>query len=506
MPLLTLAQATATPGVPYEVIDANSKNYFHHGDEILSVKIHGKTVSLQKFNVKTLKQLKRKDIENMPPGFDFEIVEEMGGRYYFFYKLWNKAEKRLEFYNREISFANCDFAGKEKMMLAVNGKTSNVNFQFSYGKTKMLLTYRNDEDRVRNDSRNYEEYGVHVFDENLSPVSGNMVSMPYSEKKMDLIDYTVDGDGNSYILTTVFDDNSSHEKKDREGNANYHIELFKLKVNSTKFEITTIGLTDNFINKLWIYESPSGEMLCTGFYNNSPQLASADGIMMFKLTKDLKITDMKTFEIPVDVLNMYVSEKTQKRNKKKDDMGDAEFDNLVFRRLVVGEDGSFLLIGEQYYYVTRTYTDGQGHTRTTTTYYYNDMLVAKIDAKGNMAWIKKLPKRQTASSRGGVGFAYMFMNDSHYLVFQDNKKNKYLNENHKPEIFSDGADGVLTAFRVNDGNGEMSRISILECDDFQGMELHQLNMGRILKVSEDEFVFEAYKKKKEDILVKVKMK
>ena len=54
---------------------------------------------------------------------------------------------------------------------------------------------------------------MYVFEKNMAQVWNKEVKMPYTEKKMNNLDYSVDSEGNGYMLTTVYDDNSTSDIK-----------------------------------------------------------------------------------------------------------------------------------------------------------------------------------------------------------------------------------------------------------------------------------------------------
>jgi len=88
----------------------------------------------------------------------------------------------------------------------------------------------------------------------------------------------------------------------------------------------------------------------------------------------------------------------------------------------------------------------------------------------------------------------------------DNVKNLTLTSTDVPEYHVDGAGGFLTAYKVNYTNGDVKKTSILNSVDVKGMKIHQFSTDRISSNVNDEFIFEVYKKQKEDILIKVKLK
>ncbi len=105
-----------------------------------------------------------------------------------------------------------------------------------------------------------------------------------------------------------------------------------------------------------------------------------------------------------------------------------------------------------------------------------------------------------------MGYQYLYGDNSHYLIFLDNENNKDLLENQAPKQHVDGKGGFLTAYKLDDADGKFKRISILNMRDVKGTEIFQFNTERILQTGSNEFVFESYKKNKEDLMIKVKFK
>ena len=52
---------------------------------------------------------------------------------------------------------------------------------------------------------------------------------------------------------------------------------------------------------------------------------------------------------------------------------------------------------------------------------------------------------------------------------------------------------------------DIKKISLLDTRDVKGMKIYQFSTERISSNSNDEFIFEVYKKQKEDMLIKVKL-
>jgi hypothetical protein len=521
-PFLAISQANVTVGTPYKVIDARTKDYFSKGSEILTVKIDGRKIYIQKLNAENLTFIKQTESEDMPDHYVLENLSILGNKLYMFYSLWDKPNETEQLFAREIDFEKGEFKSTGKNLIKVHGRiTGNLtsmggmynfgiadkfSFNMSHDSSKMLVQYRL-KPEIKNDDKSYDIIGLSVFDKDLNTIWSKEVKMPYTEKKMNNIDYSVDSKGNPYILTTVYDDNTTDIKKGKDDKANYHIELLRINRNSNVIDITPISIKDKFINKIWLYEGAGNYMICAGYYNNGKDLSAADGVILLKVGSDGKTYDISSYEIPLEILNQYVSLRTQKKNEKADDNDKAQFAELELRELHIEKDGSILLIGEQHFITSRTYYSSSGGSRTVYYYHYNDLLITKIDASGKLAWMKKIPKRQVGmNGRGGMGYKYISDRDNHYFVFLDNEKNLNLSVDNAPASHSDGAGGFLTAYKLADSNGAMSKYSIFNTRDVQGIEIFQFTTSRIMPLSPGLFTVEAYKKKKEDILIKVLLK
>jgi hypothetical protein len=518
-----------TVSAPYKVFDADNKLYFYRDGEIMTVKIDKKEILIQKMSSAGAKPsfISEKLYESktlFPKHYQLEEVTEFGDKYYFFYSSWDGDNDKEQLFYREIDFKTGEFVGENKLMFQVDGKIAGspsalmfigfapgislgvqdkFDFLISADKQKMLIDYRK-KPLVKSDKKSYDIIGVNAFDSNLNLVWNNELTMPYTERRMDLLDYSIDKESNAYILAKVYHDDSNDDKKRRKDTqANYHVELFRIKAGSNKIEIAKVELKDKFINRLWLYENPVKDyMVCAGFYNKGKDSDNVDGIMVFKVKKDGSIYDTTSIPIPLEILNEHVKNRTKKKNAKaEEEDGGAEFQNLVLDKLQINEDGSLILLGEQYFSQIH-YTQKSSYV----SYHYYDILVTKIDASGQLAWMKKLPKRQIGMrGQGGMSYKHFFANNNHYVVYLDNVKNFNLPVDETPAQHSDGQGGYFTSYKINDATGEAVSSSIFNVRDMEDMTIYQFSVNRILKTGEDEFALEVYKKKKEDVLIKIKM-
>ena len=524
---------------PYKVFDAKQKIYFSQNNQSITIKFDEKKVLIQKFDNEKPSFKKEKLYEKFfPKNYRVEDVLELNSKYYVLYSSWNGDDDKEQLFSVEIDFEKGEFL-TPKLIISIDGKiTGKKSFSFfgggiydmmdgtqdkfdflvSHDKKKMLVQYRK-KPEVKNDKKSYDIIGLVAFDDDMTQISEKELKMPYTERKMDNLDYQLDNEGNLYLLAKVFHDDSNDDKKrSKDETANYHIELFFIKSGTNEIKISKFENKNKFITKLWLFDSPQNFLVCGGFFNNGKdnsgffsresELDDSDGVLAFKIDKQGNIYDAVSHEIPAEIINQYESAKTKKKNDKKEKKGNVpKIANLVLDHIIVNQDGSLVLIGEQYFVVTHTSMGANGSMSTRTTYSYLDILATKIGVSGELMWMKKIPKSQYGTrGQGGMSYKYFSANNQHYLIFLDNVKNIDLPIDKTPAQHTDGQGGYLTAVKIADSDGTISKSSILNGRDIEDFKMHQFSVDRVFKTSENTFMLEVYKKKKEDVMIKVEMK
>ncbi len=505
LPLIISAQTESSYDIskPYKVYDAFNKHYFYNDGEVMAVKVTRKLTTIQKFNSENMNLLSVNEYKDALGGRSYEGILEVGENYYLMLSSYDKKAKRRSLYYKIIDFGTGTIASQEYELVKSVNSMHGFSFLRSSDESRVMVLY-NTPPLVRNDAKNNAIHGMYVFDSGLERISGQEIKMPYTEKQQINKDYIVDNKGNIYILAKVFKDVSRDNEKRGEDNPNYRMEVLKLGVDQEDFDIIPIDLEDKFITSIWLYESNKGYLFCTGYYSDNRDRYDANGVFLFKISNDGEVMDKAHYEIPMEIINQNASGRTLKKNKKDEKKDKADLEDLEMRNLRVQKDGSIVLVGEQHYVRVYTTTDSKGNTRTRYVYYYNDILVTKISPAGELEWMKKLPKRQKGGNGiGGMSFKYFNSGEKHYFVFMDHEENKNIIDKGVPVYHTSGAGGFLTSYVINDSDGSVSKNSIFDSRNANGIKLYQFNIGRILPVAANQFVIEFYKKKKEDVMVKV---
>ena len=479
-------------GFPYEIPKGYQDLGYFGNDETGFAQISykpKKELIIQNFD-KNLKAGKEKiiDIKDFPPDFQSDAFLTLGKKYFWFFSTYSKPEKKESLWVQEINLKEGKLIGERKELLenselegdlvAMGGfynfaKGNKYLFQTSIDSSKILITYRLLH-KSKNDAVNKEQVGFCVIDGNLTILDNNVVNMPYTEKRMDNEDYEVDKFGNAFLLAKVYGDGESKSKE--KGKPDHHFEVFRIQ-HGSKGDMKNIKLDteSKYITDILITEQSTGDIVVTGFYSNKKQKAGgtfkaatygSDGAFVVKIDGQGNPTNFGKgyYEFPAEALKQFMTEREKKKMEKKEDNDDLEAAYLEMRNVISHADGSMEIIGEESYSVTRS--NGRS---SYTTYYYQDILDLRIDSKGELLWVKKIPKNQAGSAPAGgaslqfgglaassLSFYAYPSNNKTYLFYTDNIKNLKLAIDQAPARHSDGLGGYLVYYKV-DQNGQVTK-------------------------------------------------
>jgi hypothetical protein len=433
-----------------------------------------RSLSFQRFDEQLhLKTTNTVSLENMPDDYQNVSFNKVGDKYYWFFCTWSRKDETERLFVQELDVKNAQLIGSAKeicssgkivstdVSIRVSGwgfsQADKWNLYYSLDSNKILVQYRKKPEQ-RRDAVSRDVIGLHVYDHNMNKMWGKEVTMPYTEKRMDNEDYSVDKDGNVYLLSRVYNE-------DRGGkNPDYRMEIMKWSKDVKDVTKIPFKTGSNFVSTAVITKDFAGQMMIVGYYSKKKNSGSTDGVMLLKLdeqTGELSNIRKGLYEFPAKILSEFESARTRRRNERKSDDDKLEASNLKLRNVVVGSDGSIQVFGEEYYVeVTTTYNG-----RTTTTrydYHYNDILAMNIGSDGELQWVSKVPKQQHGNrGRNGMSYKLFSYKGDHYLFFMDNMKNVDIAPDEQPATHIDGRGGILMAVKL-DSKGGKSKAKVFD--------------------------------------------
>jgi hypothetical protein len=240
------------------------------------------------------------------------------------------------------------------------------------------------------------------------------------------------GDGallgqNGYVYSLVLvDADNKTEKKERKnkGEATWFYRIVGANINAPEtppFEYNLI-FKNKGILKASLEMSSTGELICAGIYSELTKKGKVDdfdGIFYAKLNP-------QTGEVISDnhrkLDRATVQYFTNAKNSERDEGVNKEF---VIRGFIALPNGSSLLMLEEDFMYTTTYTTSQGQTRSTNHYISKAIMIANITSDGEINWINHIPKHQHSINDGGMlnSFSYFIDKDRIKFLFSDNENN-----------------------------------------------------------------------------------
>jgi len=154
----------------------------------------------------------------------------------------------------------------------------------------------------------------------------------------------------------------------------------------------------------------------------------------------------------------------EKLKKKEEKGGDVEMDQYDLHDLVMRSDGGVVLVGEQYYVRTHTYTtytNGVPTYHSYTSYHYGDIIAVNVSPAGVIEWSAILPKRQSTQGQGIFYFSYSLavVGDALYVLYNDDPKNIDFKMPGTPRVLSGTESSIIMVNQI-DGSGKVTRYPI----------------------------------------------
>jgi hypothetical protein len=306
------------------------------------------------------------------------------------------------------------------------------------------------------------------------------------ESMMRTLDFTIDSKGTGYFLIKKFKEEVSRKNANDVNNQSFAIMEIKNGAIQNEEEF---DLGENLIEDVVMKENTEGSIICAGYYSTSKSYGT-EGAFITTYSNG-QLSEPKFYEFTLEFIKMYnnVSERKAKKLEKADNEGRLSMNNLYMRNIVTMKDGSIALIGEIFYITT--YTDSKGNTHTT--YHYNDVIITKLDADGELEWMQKLYKRSIVESYR------QFSSENNLYVFFTSFGPKEVDG----EVVENKVAAYVTAHKIDSETGEVKKLFLFTRGMIDGQKVYQYSLSRIIPIDEKNWAFELYIKKKKDRMFKL---
>ena len=270
-----------------------------------------------------------------------------------------------------------------------------------------------------------DRYGFKVYDREMVELTEGDYKLPFEGRLSRIDQHYLSNTGDYFISVTEF--RASDEKRMFKTFLDYKA-MHILHVTNEGIDDFEINLAGKRVEAMAMNSDDKRIFTLTGIYGDEGQ-AGVSGLFYLRANFDeQKVIDEGFEKFGKDFITQDWTDRQKEKAEKREQRGKGEpqLFNYVMHQTEVLKDGSLVGSLEQYYVVVYTYTDPRtGASRTTYTYYFNDIIAFKVGKDGGFDWLKKINKYQVSSNDGGPYSSYARFVDKGKLcfIFNDNDRN-----------------------------------------------------------------------------------
>lgn len=262
-------------------------------------------------------------------------------------------------------------------------------------------------------NKNNETHKLYLFDSSLNKRIDHTFKRAIKDRKFIYENIDVSKDGNTlYLLAKVY----TEEKKKKKDGGRYQFELTQITKDTERTQVFDTEEHYSRSLKTIIFED---RVTCIGFYSDRND-NRYKGISYFEL-------DPKNLEIKKTKFNPFTEQfMFDKYGKDKD----KELKNLSFRQLLVTPSNEIVFNAEEFYTIVTTSTSVNGGSQSRTSYHYDDIVSAKINANGDIVWARNINKRQsTGGDKSFISYTSAVKGDDSFFFINTGEKVKKISKN-----------------------------------------------------------------------------
>ncbi|MEO0526719.1 MAG: hypothetical protein AAFZ89_05805 [Bacteroidota bacterium] len=403
---------------------------------------------------------------------------------------YNYDRKTYEYIAHETSLSDFNFS--EKVILSVSSKevinplaVNKFNRNFSNGFSTTV--FFNDEKSAFAISIHHrlgkkQTYKLHLFGIDLKERINYDFTGQIEEKNYAFENIAVSHNLESfYLMGKAYFKKRRFEAKERR----FQYELVRIsKEGHTVQEFNDPGRFPESLKPILT----DNQLIAVGFYADRKD-NRYNGLVYFKM-------DAKTLDIQSKKYNAFSEEFMLDKFGRE---VDAEIKNLVFKDIHITPNKGIIFSAEEYFVTKGEDRSATGSQVRIDRYHYNDIVCAKLDADGTMAWARNINK--TEVTQGDAAYA------SYTAYGKDNDMYFFMNSGENPQklsrermLFKQGYSRNPNMFVIKlDAEGKMSYKKLI---DDKEVRLPIMVSKPLINKSEDELLFYAKRGSKKQ-LVKV---
>lgn len=342
------------------------------------------------------------NVEDKERRLKYRFIVQLGQQLYVFLTQRNKDSGEETLFAQEIDSKTLQTTAEPVKVAAVNNKRNDGYFThaLSADRSRLLITYASASGR-----KDLQEFNLYVLDASLNELWSKEACLPYPDNLFTTEQYKVDNYGNVYLLSTLFEDKRPSK---RNGKPDYKYHLVSYKNGGEAVEEYAIRLPDKFLTDMKIVVNSRQDIIGGGFYANQGSY-EIEGSYFFTIDgSSNEIISNSVREFEKGLIKHAIPASHLADNSRRSSSNIREY-GFSLNDMVLREDGSAVLVGEQFLVSSRTdIRRGLFGARTQSRYYYDytDIILVNANPNGKISWTGKINKFQHSHDDAGRYSSY----------------------------------------------------------------------------------------------------
>lgn len=388
---------------------------FAHMDDVMKIKF-------RKFD-KDYNEVFERDYIDELKGKEFNRIIPFNDRLYLFADDYDKKARQFISYAVELDKGSGKPKGNWKEISVLPREDKRDKYDFivvpSVDSSAMVMV-------ADISNKEYARVKVLLMNERLESKSVTDINLAFAKDNYVLDDVLYTRDNKIVLTGRVFEEVQVSKKRTKKVFKKVALEKFGLDGRKeAEFPTITGG---KMLLSAKVVTNGIGDVFVCGYYTNDFKDQMINGIVVNRinpLNGEVLMSSEKVIDPSMaGKFKDDNNEEDEKRKKSKEPEGESDgfASTYRFKKVLIGQDNSIVLIAEQFQLDIRTstessYVNGQYRTRTTTMYYYTsgDIMTTRVGSDGNIKFVSVIPKWQiertgTSSSSvgGGIRFSSSF--------------------------------------------------------------------------------------------------
>lgn len=353
------------------------------------------------------------------------------------YNVNDNSVSKITLLEKEVKKKTALFSGQNKRQ---------TNFSISPNNKYIAIAT----DNVKKNSNSYD---IHVYNSETLALIYTKNYFNNTDKYYQSSDMVVDNNATVYNIGKEYFKGKRERKKNK---ANYSYVLSKIQKDSIK--TGNIKLKEDEYIKNLSMSFNNNQLGLVGYYSQD-KVFGIKGVSLFTVDKNsLLVLKRKKQKLPLEVFEDLYGYRNV--NSKKD----SELTSFTLDHILKDTAGNIYLVAEEFY-ITQSYVNnGMNGGYYVTTYHYDDILITKLDDKGNIVWGRSIFKRANSPSYNAFlhnDELHVLLNSGKNLLKKNDGRLKVSQgwfESSSLYVFLYDKDGKVTHQKIQDNKGNTTYI------------------------------------------------